>query len=219
MRLLWLCPRCGDLPSLVRVREEAIMFEPEYRVGFRVLTEQIALWPTLKVVIPATLKSLRIDYETDKDPYGAERTKAEIKHHFKLLALMYEELQKHYGTQRTNEIMHEVLMKAGPVFFRGFTPLGPNDDLTDFAKIYKRFERHNLVFDVREESKDRLEIVVRRCLVYESFNELGLVDLTPWMCDIAYAYFESYHPKIKYTKDRMIARGDDTCHEVFVWGS
>ncbi len=193
------------------------MLEPEYRVGFQALRKEIGLWSTFRAVAAAALKSLRIGYETDEDLEAAERTKVEIKNHFKLLALTYKELQKQYGTQRTNEIMHEVLMKGGQVFFRGFPPLGPNDNLTDFALIYKDFERHNIVFDVTRESKDEFEIDISRCLIYESFTELGIGYLTQWMCDIAYAYFNGYHPKIEYMKDRMIARGDDTCQEMFVW--
>ena len=92
-----------------------------------------------------------------------------------------------------------------------------SDDLTDFIKIYKDFEINNIVFDVIEESEEKFEIVIKRCFIYESFNELGLEDLTKWMCDIAFNYFSNYHPKIKYIKDRMIARGDDNCHEVFTW--
>ena len=193
------------------------MFEPEYRVGFRVLREEIGLVSTLKVAIPAFFKSLTISYDVEGNPEEDERTKARIKNHFKLLALMYRELQKRYGTPSTNEIMRETLMKGGQAFFRGFTPLGPDDDLRSFAKVYKDFESHNIVFDVIEESKEKFEIVVKRCLIYESFKELGISALTQWMCDIAFAYFSSYHPRMKYMKDRMIARGDDTCHEVFVW--
>ena len=33
----------------------------------------------------------------------------------------------------------------------------------------------------------------------------------------AFAYSSNYHPRIKYSKDRMIASGDATCHAVFVW--
>ena len=77
-----------------------------------------------------------------------------------------------------------------------------------FARVYKAFERKNIVFDVVEESKERFEILVKRCLIYEAFNELGIADLTQWMCDIAFEYFSCYHPNMTYMKDRMIARGD-----------
>lgn len=191
------------------------MFEPEYRVGFQVLREEIGLWSTLKVVIPAIFRSLAINYEIEGN--GAEETKANIKNHFKLLALMYEELERQYGTSRTNEVMHNVLMKGGQVFFRGFTSLGPGDDLANFVRIYKDFESQNILFDVVEESRQKFEIVIKRCLIYEAFTELGVGALTQWMCDIAFDYFSNYHPNMRYTKDRMIARGDDTCHEVFTW--
>ena len=99
----------------------------------------------------------------------------------------------------------------------GFTPLGPRDDLLVFANIYKEFESNNIVFDVIEETEGKFEIVVSRCLIYEAFRELGMEELTKWTCDLATEYFNGYHPRIRYVKDRMIARGDSTCHEIFVW--
>ena len=193
------------------------MFEPEYRIGLRVLREKIGTWSTLKVVIFAIFKTMRIRYHAGNNADEPERTKAQLKNHFKLLAQLYKGLQRRYGTPRTNEIMREVLMRGGKVFFRGFTPIGEDEDLVSFARVYKAFEKNNIVFDVVEESKERFEITVKRCLIYESFNELGIADVTQWMCDIAFEYFSGYHPKMTYTKDRMIARGDETCHEVFIW--
>jgi len=93
------------------------MFEPEYKVGFRVLKKEIGLCSTLKVVVPTAFKSLRSNYEIDENADVAEREKAEVKNHFKLMALMYKELQERFRTQRTNEIMHEALMKGGQAFF------------------------------------------------------------------------------------------------------
>lgn len=193
------------------------MFEPEYRIGLRVLRETIGTWPTLKFVIPAIFKSMRIRYHAGNNADVPERTKAQLKNHFKLLAQLYKELQGPYGTPKANEIMREVLMRGGKAFFRGFTPLGENEDLVSFARVYKTFESNNIVFDVVEESKEKFEIVVKRCLIYESFNELGIADATQGMCEIAFQYFSGYHPRMTYMKDRMIARGDETCHEVFVW--
>ena len=193
------------------------MLEPEYRVGFRVLSRHIGLLGCLRVVVPAAVRSLLVSYPTGGDGDGAEHAKARIKDHFKLLALLYGQLHKRYGKERTNEIMRDVLMTGGQVFFRGFSPLGRGDDLRDFARIYREFESHNIVFDVIEESEAKFEITIGRCLIYEAFNELGVADLTRWMCDIAFEYFSHYDPRMQYQKDRMIARGDDTCHEVFTW--
>jgi hypothetical protein len=71
---------------------------------------------------------------------------------------------------------------------------------------------------VIDETDKRFEIEIRRCLVFEAFNELGVPALTQWMCDIAFHYFSRYHPQMTYEKDRMIARGAASCHEVFTWG-
>ena len=193
------------------------MFEPEYRVGFHIITKEFGFWNTLKIVIPAFLKSLLINYGLKGNADDAERKKVKIKNHFKLLAYLYRELKSKYGVKRTNVIMHEIFMEGGQVFFRGFKPIKAESDLTDFVEIYKDFESMNILFDVVEESKKKFEIVINRCLIYESFKELGIKDLTQWMCDIAFHYFSNYHPKMKYVKDRMIARGDNICHEVFIW--
>lgn len=196
---------------------EGTMLEPEYRVGLWALTREIGIWSALKVVVPAALKSLGTEHGLNKNLDDTQRHKRELKNRFRLLALIYKELEKRSGTEKTREILHSVLMSGGQVFFRGFTPLGVDGDLTDFAMVYKKFEANNVVFDVIEESRQKFEIVVKRCLIYEVFDELGIGVLTRWICDIAFDYFKGYHPQIKYVKDRMIARGDDTCHEVFTW--
>ena len=126
-------------------------------------------------------------------------------------------MKQQYGEEKTLDVMHKVLKKCGPIFMRGFKRLGPNKDLTDFIPIYKEFESQNLIFDVIEESSNRFEIIVKRCLIYEAFKELGLEKITQWMCDIAFIYFGSYHPKLKYSKDQMIAKGHENCHEVYTW--
>jgi len=147
----------------------------------------------------------------------AELARVELKNHFQLLASMVQMLEKRYGKAYTDELMREVLLEGGNVFFRGFNQLGPGEKLVDFTKIYKAFEPNNIVFDVLEETEGRFEIEIRRCLVYEAFNELGIPSLTHWMCEIAFHYFSHYHPHMTYQKDRMIARGDTSCHEVFTW--
>jgi hypothetical protein len=193
------------------------MFEPEYRVGLRILMGRLGMGPALRVGVPAILKSLTVRFRVRGNGDAHEKTKVDIKNHFALLGALYREMERRYGREKTNVIMHDVLMGGGRRFFRGFSPLAPGEDLLDFVRIYKDFESHNIVFRVIEASKSRFEIVIHRCLIYESFRELGIPDLTRWMCDIAHDYFSSYHPAIGYVKDRMIARGADTCHEVFTW--
>ncbi len=41
--------------------------------------------------------------------------------------------------------------------------------------------------------------------------------LCQWMYDVAFEYFNSYYQNIKYLKDRMVVRGNETCHEIFLW--
>ena len=193
------------------------MLAPEYRVGFQVLRKKIGSWPAWSIAIRSFFKALMIKHKVEEGSDKTEAAKADLKNHFQLLATMYQMLEKRYGKAHTDEIMKEVLLEGGNVFFRGFTRLHPGETLSDFVAIYKAFELNNIVFDVVEETEKRFEIEIKRCLVFEAFNELGVPALTQWMCDIAFHYFSQYHPQMTYEKDRMIARGADSCHEVFTW--
>ncbi|MGB2928133.1 MAG: L-2-amino-thiazoline-4-carboxylic acid hydrolase, partial [Desulfobacterales bacterium] len=200
-----------------RLSKEEEMLAPEYRVGFRVLREKIGLLATLSIAIPTFFNALMVKHKVEEGSDKAEGNKADLKNHFQLLANMYKMLERRYGKARTDEIMRDVLLEGGNVFFRGFRRLGTGEKLGEFVGIYKAFERNNIVFDVIEESDKRFEIEIKRCLVFEAFNELGVPALTQWMCDIAFHYFSRYHPQMTYEKDRMIARGAASCHEVFTW--
>ena len=193
------------------------MLAPEYRAGLGVLRKKLGLWAALSIAIPAFFKALMVKHKVEEGSSRAEVAKADLKNHFQLLANMYQMLEKRYGKARSDGIMKEVLLEGGSVFFRGFTRLGPGEKLSEFVEIYKAFECNNIVFDVIEETDKRFEIEIKRCLVFEAFNELGVPALTQWMCDIAFHYFSRYHPQMTYEKDRMIARGANSCHEVFTW--
>jgi len=195
------------------------MFTPEYMAGFSVLRKQIGAWPAVKIGTAAVVKARKIHFEPEDTADAAEKAKANLKNHFVLLAEIYKELRKRYGAEKSNGITREIILTGGKVYLKGFTPLREGDDLKDFSRIYREFECNNIVFDVIEDSPERFEIVVTRCLVFEAFEELGVSELAQWMCDVAIEYFNEYHFCIEYQKDRMIARGDDTCHEVFLWGN
>jgi hypothetical protein len=193
------------------------MLAPEYVVGLRVLIARLGLFGALRVAIPAYVKATVANRKARRGLEEAEPTKAALKNHFRPLAYMYQAMEKRHGEKRTEEVMRDVLLQGGDTYFRGFTKLGPQEKLGRFVEIHKAFESKNILFDVLVETDSRFEIEIRRCLVYEAFNELGVPGLTKWMCDIAFEYFSRYHPQMTYEKDRMIARGATSCHEVFTW--
>jgi hypothetical protein len=192
------------------------MFAPEYRASFGILKKEIRLLPSLRLTLFSLLKSVNIKYNVN-DPDIIEIKKNNLKNHFKLFAVLYRDIIHQYGEEKTLDVMKKILKKCGPIFMRGFKRLDPNEELVDFIPIYKEFESQNLVFDVIEETPERFEIIIKRCLIYEAFKDLGLEKITQWMCDVAFIYFENYHPNLKYSKDRMVAKGDTNCHEVFTW--
>jgi hypothetical protein len=141
------------------------MLEPEHKVGFRVLLDEIRLPGTAAAVVPALFRSLGVRYTVDEGADEPERAKARIKNPFKLLAFLCKELQVRYGAERANAVVRSAMMEGRLEFFRGFTPLGPENILTDFVKVYMDFERHNIVFDVVEDTDMRFEVVIRWYLV------------------------------------------------------
>ena len=170
--------------------------------------EIILQWPNLK--------SKNIKYRVnDFDVITIKKNI--LKNHFKHLASLYTEMRQHYTEEKTLDVMHRILVQCGPIFMRSFKQLGPNEDLSNFISIYKEFEKQDLIFDILEESPKRFEIIVKRCLIFEVFKELGLEKIIRWMCDIAFLFFVKYRPKLKYSKDQMIAKGNESCHEVFIW--
>jgi len=194
------------------------MFQPENRIAFREIKGELGLWATLKCFASVVFKSLRVNYKTKKNINEIEKLKQGHKEHFKMVPLLYGELQKRLEQDEARDVMQSVIIKSGQAFVTGFASLGPDEkSLTNFIEVYKNFERNNIVFDVIEESEKKFEIKITRCLIYEAFKEFGAEDLAPCICDVATSYFSGYHPNIEYTKDRMIARGDETCHEIFIW--
>ena len=194
------------------------MFQPENRIAFIEIKRELGSWATLKCFALVALRSLRVSYKTGKNLDEFEKLKENHKEHFKMVPLLYGELQKRLGRGKAMEVMQSVIVKSGQAFVTGFAPLEPDEKtLTNFIGVYKNFEKNNISFDVIEESERKFEIKITRCLIYEAFKEFGVEDLAPCICDVATTYFSGYHPNIEYTKDRMIARGDETCHEIFTW--
>ncbi|MCX7919927.1 MAG: L-2-amino-thiazoline-4-carboxylic acid hydrolase [bacterium] len=181
------------------------------------LKDEIGLVSAYMIGIPATIAANKLNFCVSADADQAEQNKTALKNAFKLVAQIYPRLQKKYGKQVADDIMGKVLVKVATEFFQGFKPIGPDDKFPAFAKIYKDFESHNLVFDVIEETDTKLDVIVRRCLIYEAMKDLGMGDLIPHLCQFAFTYFQSYHPNIKYLKDKMIGSGDACCHETFLW--
>lgn len=181
------------------------------------LKDEIGVVSAYLVGIPASMAANKVNFCAAADADEPEKNKTALKNAFKLLAQMYPRLQKKYGKQIADEVMGKVLIKVAQCFFKGFKPIGPTDKFPAFAKIYKDFESHNLVFEVIQETDTKLEVMVRRCLIYEAMKDLGMGDLIVNLCNFAYTYFETYNPHVKYLKDCAIGKGDGTCHETFLW--
>jgi hypothetical protein len=73
--------------------------------------------------------------------------------------------------------------------------------------------------EIVDRSSGRFEIKITRCLYHELAVSLGAPEITPIICQIDNAVFNSYLPEeMKFHRggeNRRIADGDEHCH--FIW--
>ena len=116
---------------------------------------------------------------------------------------MYDESKSRLGNDKAKDLIGTIITEVGLFSCKeGFLPLASDEkDLESFIKYYKDFERNNVIFDVVGEGKKRFETRIKRCLIYETFNDLGIPELVPYVCEVAITYFKEYHPHIQYKKN------------------
>jgi len=181
------------------------------------LEKEIGLEDALEIGTKAAFNAQKMNFEFPEGADRGDRNKVNLKNYFKLHGEMYKLLQEKYGSERAKEVMSNSIVTMAKGFFKGFAPIGPDDKLLDFAKVYKEFESNNLIFDIIKEDEKEIDYKVNRCAIHESMSELGMGELVTNLCGFAHLYFMGYHPKIKYLKDKAIGKGDPYCHEWFVW--
>lgn len=141
-----------------------------------------------------------------------------------LPAWVYLNLKKKIGQQRAFEIMRVALLAGGTAAQNlQFDTVHKERNFWNFSGLEIENNRTGLVrwnkMEVVERSATRFEIKITRCMFHEFAISVGIPEMTPVICQIDNAMFNSYLPD-EMTFDRgllggRIADGKHECN--FVW--
>ena len=137
---------------------------------------------------------------------------------------VYLNLRRKLGQQRAFEIMRVALLTGGTVAQNlQFDTVHKERNFQNFSELEIENNRTGLVcwnkMEVVERSARRFEIKITRCMFHEFAISVGIPEMTPVVCQIDNAMFNSYLPD-EMTFDRgllggRIADGKGECN--FVW--
>ena len=141
-----------------------------------------------------------------------------------LPAWVYLNLKKNIGQRKAFEIMRVALLTGGTAAQNlQFDTVHKERNFRNFADLEIQNNRNGLVrwnkMEVVERTDWRFEIKITRCMFHEFAISLGIPEMTPIVCQIDNAMFNSYLPD-EMTFDRggigqRIADGKRECN--FVW--
>ena len=141
-----------------------------------------------------------------------------------LPAWVYLNLKKKIGQHRAFEIMRIALLTGGTATQNlQFDTVHKERNFHNFSELEIENNRTGLVrwntMEVVERSERRFEIKITRCMFHEFATSVGIPEMTPVVCQIDNAMFNSYLPD-EMTFDRgllggRIADGKRECN--FVW--
>ena len=137
---------------------------------------------------------------------------------------VYLNLKKKIGQHRAFEIMRVALLTGGTAAQNlQFDTVHKKRNFQNFSELEIENNRTGLVrwnkMEVVERTAQRLEIKITRCMFHELAVAVGIPEITPIVCQIDNAMFNSYLPD-EMTFDRgllggRIADGKRECN--FVW--
>lgn len=141
-----------------------------------------------------------------------------------LPAWVYLNLKQKIGQHRAFEIMRVALLTGGTATQNlQFDTVHKERNFKNFSALEIENNRTGLVrwntMEVVERSERRFEIKITRCMFHEFATSVGIPEMTPVVCQIDNAMFNSYLPD-EMTFDRgllggRIAGGKRECN--FVW--
>lgn len=141
-----------------------------------------------------------------------------------LPAWVYLNLKKKLGQKRAFEIMRVALLTGGTASQNlQFDTVHKERNFQNFSALEIENNRSGLVrwnkMEVVERSERRFEIKITHCMFHEFALSLGIPEMTPIVCQIDNAMFNSYMPdEMLFDRGgigRRIADGKRECN--FVW--
>jgi len=137
-----------------------------------------------------------------------------------LQAWIYIRLKKRLGQQKAYEVVRAMVLPIGLALQQGnFRCVEAGRRFENLVTYQQRTNREGVTrwntMKVLEQTTDRYEIQVSRCLYFEFFNTLGIPEMTRMMCAVDNAIFNSYQPEElifhRQSLGNRIVDGAETC--------
>ena len=129
-----------------------------------------------------------------------------------LLAFMGHILKELYGDEALDVLMrwrHEKIRKR-------WKEIAENTGRKDPEYLFRLFSKEAHEFEVIRKSRKALEVKVKKCIHADIFRKLNATDIGyKLICSGDEAVTEGFNPKIKFSRPKVLMKGDDCCH--FIW--
>jgi len=132
-----------------------------------------------------------------------------LRNRYELASYFYKAARNELGQERALEVMGEGWTGWACDQMARFARGVPKNDMATFAGRIKK--ANTIDVEVEQETDDRLNIKVTRCLHYEVLKDLGVPELCVVYCDSDYEAARAYNPRMAMTRQHEIARGHPIC--------
>jgi len=122
------------------------------------------------------------------------------------------EMEKNFGP-KVREIVKEMAQN------QEFSPRDycgtPEHDLKEFCESIDHMAAGSHTWEKVIDESDQIGYQFTRCMYAEVFCELGEPDLGLILCAIDKPWVESYNPRLKFQRNKVLMNGDEMCNHLY----
>jgi hypothetical protein len=142
---------------------------------------------------------------------------AEAARRFVPLAAIHRRTRAALGQERADALARELILKLG---LAEWVRLLPREEArragaAEFLAIWRSRIKANMGAHSEEQfelrGRDEMVMTVRRCMLLQVFEVLGVEHLAPWLCQTDLVYLAGLAPEIAFSRERTITAGDSCC--------
>ena len=147
----------------------------------------------------------------------------EIKNHVIGKRYIYETLLKTNDKQNVLEIMKQAHARWGIEMAEAHRQNTPSltryiDYKQAMKQAFESMQKNHLIYSIKEDSDEKLEFNVTKCIFTEVCKELDSTELGyAIFCHGDYDYAKTLHPKGRMVRNRTKMQGDPYCDHTYIW--
>ena len=157
-------------------------------------------------------------YERTNSSFYDEITKDVIRKRY-----IFETLLKTNNKENVLEIMKQTFARQQADLAEAHRQNTPSlTSYKDYKQAMKQVlestQKNHLVYSTKEDSDEKLEFRVTKCIFSDVCNELDSTELGyAIFCYGDYDYAKTLHPKGRMVRNRTLMQGDAFCDHTYVW--